>query len=72
MLKILFGRIVAELQLVIDLESTEYEFSHLLYELARSKFFSPVTQLFILSERIFEDYIEEVEEIIQVNQSNEA
>ena len=72
MLKILFGRIVAELQLVIDLESTEYEFSHLLYELARSKFFSPVTQLFILNQRISEDYIEEVKEIIEVNNINAA
>ena len=72
MLKILFGKIVAELQLAIDQDTAEYMFSHRLYELARSKFFSPVTQLFILNERISEDYIEEVKEIIEVNTNNAA
>lgn len=49
-MKILVGNIIAELQLVIDLDSAEYEFNHKLYELKRSKFFSPLTQLAVLSE----------------------
>lgn len=49
-MKILVGDVIAELQLVIDLDSAEYEFSHKLYELKRSKFFSPLTQLSVLNE----------------------
>jgi hypothetical protein len=44
-LKILFGKVVAELQLVINLNAAEYQFNHKIYELLRSKFFSPLAQL---------------------------
>ena len=55
-MKILFGSTIAELQLVKDLNTAEYEFSHKLYELQRSKFFTPLTQLAILNEDISKDY----------------
>jgi hypothetical protein len=55
-MKILFGNTIAELQLVKDLNTAQYEFSHKLYELQRSKFFTPLTQLYILNEDISKDY----------------
>jgi len=35
-LKLLFGSVVAELELVINLKAVAYEFSHKIYELVRS------------------------------------
>ena len=68
-MKILVGDVIAELQLVIDLDSAEYEFSHKLYELKRSKFFSPLTQLSVLNEQLTIDYLSEVKDILEANQN---
>jgi hypothetical protein len=65
--KILFGGIIGELQLVKDLNTAEYEFSHKLYELHRSKFFTPLTQLSIVNENISKDYFLEVKALILAN-----
>lgn len=51
-LKILFGDVIAEMQLMIDLSASDYAFAHKLYELQRSQFFTPLTQLFIMNESI--------------------
>lgn len=40
------------MQLVILLDSAENEFNHKLYELRRSEFFTPLTQLAILNDSI--------------------
>jgi hypothetical protein len=66
-MKILFGNTIAELQLVKDLNVAHYEFSHKLYELQRSKFFTPLTQLSILNEEISKDYFLEVKAMILAN-----
>jgi hypothetical protein len=66
-MKILFGDTIAELQLVQDLNTAEYEFSHKLYELQRSKFFTPLTQLAILNEDISRDYFLEVKALVLAN-----
>lgn len=66
-MKILFGTTIAELQLVKDLDPINYEFHHKLYELKRSKFFTPLTYLSILNEGISEDYFTEVRAIILSN-----
>ena len=44
-LKVLVGKVVAELQLAYYHSTAVYEFNHKLYELRRSKFFSPLTTL---------------------------
>ena len=66
-LKLLYGNVIAELQLVIDLESAEYEFAHKLYELVRSKFFTQLAQLTVLSDKLTEEYCREAGEVIRVN-----
>jgi hypothetical protein len=66
-MKILFGNTIAELQLVKDLDTVDYEFSHKLYELQRSKFFTPLTQLSILNEDLSKDYFPEVRAVILDN-----
>jgi len=66
-LKLLFGSVVAELQLVINLKAAEYEFSHKIYELVRSKFFSPICQLSTLNETIARDYILELDDVVTLN-----
>lgn len=66
-LKILFGNTIAELQLAINLTASEYEFEHGLYELKRSKFYTPLTKLFILNEDLSNDYFGELQNIIDAN-----
>ncbi len=70
-LKVLFGNIVAELQLVINLEAAEFEFGHKIYELKRSMFFTPFTQLSILNEGISNDYFSEARTVIETNTKSE-
>jgi hypothetical protein len=53
--------------LVKDLNLADYEFSHKLYELQRSKFFTPLTQLALLNENISKDYFLEVKALILAN-----
>jgi hypothetical protein len=48
-LRILFGKTVAEFQMAINMSAAEYEFNHNIYELKRTKFFSQLTQLCILN-----------------------
>lgn len=66
-LKILFGSIVAEMQLVINLSASDYAFAHKLYELQRSKFFSPLTQLSIMNEAMCNSYFVEAKAYIEGN-----
>lgn len=66
-LKVLFGSTIAELQLVKDLNTADYEFSHKLYELQRSQFFTPLTQLSLLNEDLSKDYLTEVRALILHN-----
>ena len=49
-LKILIKKTIAELQLPIDFDVAENEFAHKIYEITRSKFFSPFTMLKIINE----------------------
>jgi hypothetical protein len=66
-LKILFGNTIAELQMAINLSAAENEFNHKIYELKRTKFFTPLTQLSIFNEDLSVDYLTEVAEVIQAN-----
>ncbi len=70
-LKILFGNVIAEMQLVINLNASDYSFAHKLYELQRSKFFSPLTQLTILNEDLSRSYFIEAKSFIEGNLQNE-
>lgn len=63
-LKILYGDVIAEMQLVINLNAADYEFSHKLYELQRCKLFTPLTQLAIANEDISIDYLSEALAVI--------
>lgn len=45
----------------------DYEFSHKIYELVRSKFFTPLCQLSILNESLSKDYFSEVSKMVEVN-----
>ena len=60
MLKILIGQTVAEMQLVIDLNVASYEFSHKIFELVRSKFFTPLTTLQYFNDELSNDFLQEV------------
>ncbi len=72
-LKILIDQSVAELQLVIDSDNiAAYEFSHKIYELVRSPFFSPLTMLKRFNEEISEDFFPEMNETIKINSSANA
>lgn len=51
-LRIRIGNTVAEFQMAINMSAAEYEFNHLIYELNRTKFFSQLTQLYILNEKL--------------------
>lgn len=55
------------MQLVINLSSVDYEFSHKLYELQRSKFFTRLTQLSVLNESVSREYLEEANAVIAAN-----
>ena len=55
-MKILLGNTVAELQLAYLNNAAAYEFSHKLYELQRSKFFSPLTTLHRLHQKMGSEY----------------
>lgn len=66
-IKILFGNVIAELQLAILLNHAEYEFQHKLYEIRRSKFFTKLTQLSILNEEITNEYLKAAKRIIEIN-----
>ena len=66
-MKILFGNTITELQLVIDLNLASYEFSHKIYELMRSKFFSPLTMLKRFNEQLTEDLLDEYCIVIKQN-----
>jgi hypothetical protein len=52
---------------VINLNAAEYEFGHKIYELMRSKFFTPLTQLSILNEGLSNDYFSEARAVIEAN-----
>lgn len=56
-IKIIFGNVVAEFQLVKEANIADYDFNHKIYELKRSKFFTPLTQLMILNEDLSKDYL---------------
>ena len=66
-LKILFGNVIAEMQLVIDLSASDYAFAHKLYELQRSQFFTPLTQLSIMNENLSNSYFTEAKAYIDGN-----
>ncbi len=66
-LKILFGNVIAEMQLVIDLSASDYAFAHKLYELQRSQFFTPLTQLFIMNESLSNSYFTEAKAYLNGN-----
>jgi hypothetical protein len=66
-MKILFKNTIAELQLVKDMNTAHYEFSHKLFELKRSKFFNPITQLSIMNDYLSNDYFLEVKSVIIAN-----
>ena len=70
-LKILFGNVIAEMQLVIDLSASDYAFAHKLYELQRSQFFTPLTQLFIMNESLSNSYFTEAKAYLNGNRLNE-
>ncbi len=69
-LKILFGDMIAEMQLVIDLNASNYAFAHKLYELQRSQFFTPLTQLYIMNESMSNSYFIEAKAYIDGNIKN--
>lgn len=71
-LKILFGDVIAEMQLVINMNSADYDFSHKLYELKRAKFYSPLTQLAFFNERISTEYFRTAQAVIAANQSKKG
>jgi hypothetical protein len=56
-IKIIIGNVVAEFQLVKEANIADYDFNHKIYELKRSKFFTPLTQLMILNEDLSKDYL---------------
>ena len=66
-LKILYGNVIAEMQLVIDLSASDYAFAHKLYELQRSQFFTPLTQLFIMNESLSNSYFTEAKVYLNGN-----
>lgn len=57
------------MQLVIDLNVASYEFSHKIFELVRSKFFTPLTTLQYFNDELSNDYLQELEAIIIQNNS---
>jgi hypothetical protein len=71
-LKILFGEVIAEMQLVIDLSASDYAFAHKLYELQRSQFFTPLTQLSIMNESLSNAYFIEAKAYIDGNSKSSA
>jgi hypothetical protein len=60
------------MQLVINLDSSGYNFAHKLYELQRSKFFTPLTQLSILNEQITRPYLLEAKAVIDGNAASQS
>ncbi len=71
-LKILFGDVIAEMQLVIDLNASDYAFAHKLYELQRSQFFTPLTQLYIMNESMSNSYFIEAKAYIDEHTKSNA
>jgi hypothetical protein len=61
---------IAEMQLVIDLNASNYAFAHKLYELQRSQFFTPLTQLYIMNESMSNSYFIEAKAYIDGNIKN--
>jgi hypothetical protein len=55
------------MQLVIDLSMSDYAFAHKLYELQRSEFFSPLTQLSIMNDTMSNSYFTEAKAYIDAN-----
>lgn len=66
-LKIIMDQTIAQLQLVIDLNVASYQFSHKLYEISRSKFYSPLTMLKVINEQLSIDYFTEMRKIVAIN-----
>jgi hypothetical protein len=54
-LKILFGNVISEIQLAINMRVSDYEFNHKIYELKRS-LFTQLCQLSLLNEKIAQEY----------------
>ncbi len=70
-LKVLLGNVIAEMQLVINLDISEYSFAHKLYQLQRSKFFTPLTQLSILNQDVTRSYLLQAKAVVKGNASNQ-
>lgn len=71
-LTILFGDVITEMKLVIDLNSQDYAFANKLYELQRPKFYTPLTQLYIMNETLSSGYFIEAKAYIDGNSHSNA
>jgi hypothetical protein len=66
-LKILFKDVITEMVLIRDLKDNEEKFKQQIEKLQKPKFFSSVTQLFIVNEEISSKYLPEVKTVIRAN-----
>ena len=66
-LKILVGDTLTELQLVIDLNVSAYEFAHKIYELMRSKFFTTLSTLQHANQQLTNEYINYIQALVKNN-----
>ena len=66
--------VIAELQLVLKLDSVSNEFNHKIYELQRSKVYSMIPNLFIHSQKwcqdFFKDQLDLINDIIEEPEKN--
>ena len=67
--------VIAELQLVLKLESAANEFNHKIYELQRSKVYSMIPNLFIHNQKwcqeFFKDQLDLINDIIEAHEKNQ-
>ena len=69
-LKIMVGETISELQLVIDLNVSEYEFAHKIYELTRSKFHSTLSMVKHMNEELSGEFAAYINKLIKANEKH--
>ncbi len=56
---------MAEFQFALKLDSVSNEFNHKIYELKRSKLYSPIVNLFVQNEKWSRDFFTELMELYE-------
>jgi len=71
-LKIRMGDLVCEFQLALKFNQAENEIHHKMYEVERSKVFTPVTMLFSWHQGLANDFFKSVESVLSERKKKDA